>query len=213
MPQLIALLIAIIPTTIAIRFKGRSKVLLVYGSLAALVALGAATAGGDRRRLAPVVAAGVIAALLSTLFLWMNRQEAKAARSSREEALLIGLRVDDVMREVPILESGNRRVTLKTEACAKYSLPRRLGGYPETWAFLMRTPKEGAQYPNGWLFRSSQEPPAEMDSVLTKVASEVDEEYLEFEGDRKEVSAFWTEWGGPEQVKRVHGWLQALGKA
>jgi hypothetical protein len=52
-----------------------------------------------------------------------------------------------------------------------------------------------------------------MEPILAEIANQVDEEYLEFEGTADSVSAFWSEWGGAEQVVRVHGWLEGLSRA
>ena len=153
--------------------------------------------------------------ILCSLILFMTGAQERAATRSRQEALLLEIRVEDVNREMPFFKTRRSTAELKMGPCARYSLPRRLNGFPENWAFLIRSEAEGAQYPNGWLFKpglGEAAPPA-LDKTLNEIATAVDEEYLEFESNPSEVSAFWTEWGGPKQLKLVHEWLQSLGQA
>jgi hypothetical protein len=213
--RILPFLIVLIPIVIEAQVRGPQKVGLTYGSLCILIGLGIAASGGDRRQLAATVAAGMLSSVYCSVSLWIRRKHRQTIHRVREEALLLGIRIEEVERDVPHFISGNRKVVLKKDTCTKYSLRRRTGGYPVSWSFLMRTKNEGAQYPNGWFFRASPDRPAppEMDKVLTEIATEVDEDYLEFEGDSHEVAAFWSEWGGIDQVRRVHGWLQALARA
>jgi hypothetical protein len=211
---ILSFLVVLIPVAIDARLKGPLKAPLTFGSLGILAAAGVLAAGGERRALATIVPAAALTTLYCLVSLWMRRRGDRAAHTAREEALSLGIRVEDVEREMPYFER-NGKLTLKTDTCVRYSLPRQAGGYPETWAFLMRSEAHGAQYPNGWFFRSATgaPAPAPMDELLRTIASEEDEDYLEFEGDPREVSAFLADGGGADRVRRIHGWLRALGRA
>jgi hypothetical protein len=208
------LLIALVPLAIDLRWNRPLKVPLTYGSLAVFVTLGVAVAGNDRTRLGNVVAAGVLTALYCSFSIWLRTQQHSGAVRAREEALLLGVRVEEVVRDVPYFE-GPTKVKLEKETCTKYSLPRRVSGYPPKWRFFLRPIDGAVEYPNGWFFRASPDapPPAEMNTVLREIADAVDEGFLEFEADAREVAAFWTEWGGVDEARRLHRWLQALGRA
>jgi len=56
-------------------------------------------------------------------------------------------------------------------------------------------------------------PSATLEGVLNKIATDWDEELLEFEGTESEVSAFWEEWGGIKEVNRISNFLQELAEA
>ena len=75
----------------------------------------------------------------------------------------------------------------------------------------MRTKKDGAQFPHGFLFRGEAgDPPPEMRELLTRIARDSDQEYLEFEATPSEISAFWDAWGGMKQFHRIHRFMQGL---
>lgn len=131
-------------------------------------------------------------------------------KATREAALLRGIRVEDVERDLPMFSRRNDFLGVERSPCVKYSVNRRGGGQPEHWLFLQRSAKEGAQYPNGWLFQASQPPPPVLHAALETIATEWDEELLELEGTNAEVSAYWAEWGGAEQVAVIWRFLTSL---
>ena len=135
--------------------------------------------------------------------------------ATREAALLRGIRVADVERDLPIFAFRNQNKFLRTEVgpCVEYSLRRRPGAEPTNWQFLQRTTKEGAQYPNGWLFQAQQAPSNTLHEVLEKIATEWEGELLELEGNKSEVSAYWEEWGGTELVEIIQKYLASLAEA
>jgi len=127
--------------------------------------------------------------------------------------MLHGVRIDELNRAVPVFRPGGRSYDLKSQRCTRYSLSRTTSRAVGNWSFLMRTKKDGAQYPHGFFFKASGiEPPDEMKALLTKIAKGSDEEYLEFEGSDTEVSAFWNAWGDKKEFERVHSWLQQLAR-
>jgi hypothetical protein len=146
---------------------------------------------------------------------FFSKLKSRGKTATREAALLKGIRVADVERELPIFAVRNPNKILRTEVwpCVKYSLSRRSGEEPTNWQFLQRTTKEGAQYPNGWLFQAQQAPSNALHGVLEKIATEWDGELLELEGTESEVSAYWGEWGGPELVEIINRYLSSLAEA
>lgn len=131
--------------------------------------------------------------------------------STREEALRLGMTVEEVERDIPYFESRKGPVKLKLGRCMKYSLKRASMEQAVTWSFLQRSEKEGAQFPNNWLFASPASAPSPpLRRVLDQIAKEWREEYLEFEGNEKEVSAFWEEWGGAEVANKIYQYLLQL---
>jgi hypothetical protein len=146
---------------------------------------------------------------------FFSKLKSRGKTATREAALRKRITVANVERELPIFAFRNPNKILRTEVCpcVKYSLSRRSGAEPTNWQFLQRTTKDGAQYPNGWLFQAQQAPSNELHRVLEKIATEWNGELLEFEGTESEVSAYWEEWGGPELVEIINQYLLSLTEA
>jgi hypothetical protein len=208
MRRILLLLQSAIPVILAARAKGRNVTLFCYGSLLVFTVAGVWLVPGAASTYAFY---GIFVGLFCAFLLWMSRGVKKQSEGARQKALLVGLQVEEVTRDLPHVASRDKSVTLKPGTTTRYSLKRRVGASPKMWAFLMRSVADGAQYPNGWLFRSADGSPSDsMKVILTDIATNVDEEYLEFEGSPERVSAFWDEWGGEEQVEKVNSWLEGL---
>ncbi len=133
---------------------------------------------------------------------------------TRAVAIRLGIAVSEVRRDLPFFGRGNHSVTVEPGSCIRYSVTRRAGRQPAAWSFLQRTRKEGAQYPNNWLFVSpGGDPPETLRRILEKIAHEWSEELLEFEASASEVSAFWEEWGGRDLASRLFQYLRELADA
>jgi len=63
---------------------------------------------------------------------------------------------------------------------------------------------------NGYLLTTSAPLPGALEEQLQKVAEAFPEELFEFEGTKDEVAVYWAEWGGPEKVAEVYGYLDRL---
>jgi hypothetical protein len=162
-------------------------------------------------RVIPPLGVALVAAMGGAMHLgvWINRRRNEA--SIRDYAPQLGVRVEEVERDLPFTAPRSRQVTLQRGRCARYSIPRLGSEAPPEWAFLMRTKKEGAQYPHGFLFQSvGGEPPKAMTELLTAIARASDQEYLEFEASASQISAYWDAWGGTKQFDRVHGFMKRL---
>jgi hypothetical protein len=144
---------------------------------------------------------------------FFSKLKGLSQEATREAALLQGLRVEDVERDLPMFSRRNDFERVERLPCVKYSVKRRSGAQPEHWLFLQRSAKEGAQYPNGWLFQAPQPPPPTLHRALEAIATEWDEEVLELEGTGSEVSAYWAGWGGAEQVAVIQRYLTSLAEA
>ena len=120
-----------------------------------------------------------------------------------------------VERDVPIYRHLSSRLDhLERQPCVCYSISRKRSSSSDSWAFLQRDAENGAQYPNGWFYRSDTRTAMPgLDVVLKQIAIEWTEEYLEFEGDAKGIRAYWNEWGGPELVAEIVDWMEALDAA
>lgn len=134
--------------------------------------------------------------------------EGGADCAEHKEATRLGLSVSDVERELPRFGSGNRSVKLVRGSCARYSLPRSDKGARSQWSLLQRTKHEGAQLPNGYLLQGEVSDDLRRD--LTKLATELSEDYAEFEGTATEVSLYWEEWGGAARVQHFNHILKRL---
>ena len=158
----------------------------------------------------------LVAAVFVAAFSGISHLVAYVARKRNEDgihdyALKRGVRIDEVERDLPYVSRSHDKLTLRRGRCSRYAIPRSGNAAPETWAFLMRTKKDGAQFPHGYLFHSAGgEPPAEMAKLLTKIARDSDQEYLEIEATRSELFAYWDAWGGEKQFDRLLGVLQSL---
>jgi len=139
--------------------------------------------------------------LLSALF--------GSGAKEREEATRRGLSVREVTRDLPQFARNGELVSVDPDRCIRYSMTRRARGGP-TWSLVQRTPKTGANYPNGYLLTTSAPLPGALEEQLQKVAEAFPEELFEFEGTKDEVAVYWAEWGGPEKVAEVYGYLDRL---
>ncbi len=138
----------------------------------------------------------------------------KRPNRTREAAIALGLGVTDVERDAPIFNSMNKLERLERDSCPRYSLP--VESAPATrWAFLQRDELAGAPYPNGWTWQSPSgaTPPAAVHTVLSAIAKEWQEEYLEFECDGAAVHAFWSEWGGADGAQQIATYLRRIVEA
>lgn len=142
-----------------------------------------------------------------------SRLKGLGRKATRETALLQGIGVEDVERDLPMFSRRKDFLGVERSQCVKYSVKRRPGARPEHWLFLQRSDEEGAQYPNGWLFQASEPPPPNLHRALEAIAMQWDEELLELEGTHAEVAAFWEEWGGAEQVAVIQRYLTSLAEA
>ena len=129
-------------------------------------------------------------------------------KSEREEAVRLGITVNDVERDLPQFGRGNRSCKLVRGSCVRYSLPRYGEGPRSTWSLLQRTERDGAQLPNGYLLQGDISDG--LRQALTKLANEFSEEYYEFEGTPTDVSVYWEEYGGAAQVRHIHQVLHSL---
>jgi hypothetical protein len=128
----------------------------------------------------------------------------------RRHAETLGMAVSDVERELPSFSSRNRLEALSMDSCVRYALPRRGCAPRVPWNFQQRTKAQGAQFPNGYLLVAAGEIKSELHERLRQVAEEYDEELFEFEGTDQEVAVYWAEWGGNEQVEKLHKTLSVL---
>jgi hypothetical protein len=146
-------------------------------------------------------------------------------KATRQEALMLGLAIEDVEREVPIFFSRGQPIKLVRHQCVKYTLRKTRTDTPD-WDFLQRIKAKDVEYPHNWQpIKGVREPevwmlvvkngdiPAELKRVLTEIAGVWTEEYLEFEGSQAQISAYWEEGGGPQQARIIYTYLQLLAKA
>ena len=129
-------------------------------------------------------------------------------QSERDQAVRLGIFVSDVERDLPHFTWDAQSCQLVRGSCARYSLPRHSEGARSAWSLLQRTKREGAQLPNDYLLR--EDVSEGLRKILTKLATEYSEEYYEFEGTPTDVSVYWAEYGGADQVQRLHEVLQSL---
>jgi hypothetical protein len=139
--------------------------------------------------------------LLSSLF--------GSGAKEREEATRRGLSVREVTRDLPAFAKNGELVSVDPDKCIRYAMARRERGGP-IWSLVQRSPKTGANYPNGYLLTTSAPLPGPLEDQLRKVAEAISEELFEFEGTRDDVAVYWAEWGGPDKVRELHGYLDRL---
>ena len=136
--------------------------------------------------------------LLSSLF--------GSGSKEREEATRRGLSVCEVTRDLPEFAKNGELVSVDPDHCIRYSMPRRARGGP-TWSLVQRTPKAGANYPNGYLLTTSAPLPGALEEQLRKVADTFSEELFEFEGTSDDVAVYW---GNGEAPKRCWNSMDTL---
>ena len=127
----------------------------------------------------------------------------------RREAARLGLTVADVTRDIPLFSQDGGEMIFRPHRCVRYSLPRRKKN-GRTWALLQRTKPLGGTLPNDYLLTASGKLPAGLEEQLRKVAEDYSDELFEFEGTPAEVAVYWSEWGGPDKVRRLHYHLERL---
>ena len=130
-------------------------------------------------------------------------------KSEREEAKRLGITVAGVTRELPTFSRDGKSVTLVSDRCIRYAIPRRSHQGP-LWSLVQRTRAMGATFPNDYLLTASASLPGGLEEQLRKIAEEYSEELFEFEGTAKDVAVYWAEWGGPEKVRSLHAHLDRL---
>lgn len=129
-------------------------------------------------------------------------------KKESEIAKDLGLTVAEVERELPeFTDDGG--IKLEKDKCVRYSLPRRIQG-GATWSLLQRTEEMGADFPNDYLLESSAPLPDALLDLLEEIAEAYDAEYFEFEGTASEVAAYWLEFGGKDNVRRLQAHLEKL---
>jgi hypothetical protein len=127
----------------------------------------------------------------------------------RREAERLGLHALELEREIPLFSRDGARMIFAPYQCVRYSLPRRDRRGP-AWTLVQRTKLLGANLPNDFLLTASGPLRAGLEEQLRKVAEEFSQELFEFEGTASEIAVYWTEWGGPENVRRLHYHLERL---
>jgi hypothetical protein len=132
-----------------------------------------------------------------------------AKAKERDEAKRRGLQVREVTRDLPAFAKNGELVSVDPDQCIRYAMARRARSAP-TWSLVQRTPKTGANYPNGYLLKSSAPLPGALEEQLRKVAEAFSEEVFEFEGTAEDVAVYWEEWGGAAKVQELHGYLDRL---
>jgi hypothetical protein len=167
-----------------------------------------------------------IALLLTFAFFVLPRMLNKLGnqKGTREEAIKLGLRVEEVQEGAPTFSSFAEPIKpARNERICRYSL-NRSGTSPAQWSILPRLVMEGVEYPENWLRYEGVRYPPEiwflvikdgslsdgLTNFVKQLASVWTEEYLEFEGTPTEVRAYWHEWGGPGQAKLIYEYLKIL---
>jgi hypothetical protein len=135
---------------------------------------------------------------------------ADGSGKERHRAQELGIMVADVERELPYFSAPDTLDELSLDACARYAVPRRAPTPRIAWSLLQRTSRHGAKFPNGYLLVADREMPPALTEQLRAIAEQYDEELFEFEGTQDEVAVFWLEWGGNQQVEKLHRSLTAL---
>jgi hypothetical protein len=134
---------------------------------------------------------------------------------AKSEALSLGLRVEEVMHELPCFtQPGNRFDRLERRDCLKYSVQRSSSSRPTSWSMLQRDKKNGAQFDNGWTFVSYDpdcpQPDDALRSTLSRMAGESDDGVLEFQATSQEVSIYSQTGGGRRWARHLHRYLKEL---
>jgi hypothetical protein len=127
----------------------------------------------------------------------------------RHEAARLGITVLEVTRDIPLFSQDGEKVIFQPYRCVRYSLPRR-ERKARTWTLVQRTKALGATLPNDYLLTTNGPLPAGLEEQLLKTAEEYSEDLFEFEGTATDVAVYWTEWGGPDKVRTLHGHLERL---
>ncbi len=127
----------------------------------------------------------------------------------RREAERLGIVVREVTRDIPLFSQDGTKMIFRPHRCVRYSLPRRERS-GRTWTLVQRTKPLGGMLPNDYLLTASGALPAGLEEQLRKVAEDYSDELFEFEATSSEVAAYWSEWGGPDKVRRLHYHLERL---
>src|SRR5580765_5329535 len=108
LPRLLLLLQFTVPMGIALQTRFRKSPAIVFGSLIALTVAGLAAVGGDSRQTKLFLASGLFSGLVSWFFVWMGRKGTEAGQEARQKALMLGIHVDEVTRDLPYFSSRNK---------------------------------------------------------------------------------------------------------
>jgi hypothetical protein len=127
----------------------------------------------------------------------------------RREAERLGIRALELERDIPLFSRDGKRMIFAPHPCVRYSLPRREKRGP-TWTLVQRTKPLGANLPNDFMLTASAPMRGGLEEQLRKLAQECSEDLFELEATATEVVLYWTEWGGPEKVRRLHYHLERL---
>jgi hypothetical protein len=160
-----------------------------------------------------VVLAILVALSYGLVKLIQNRLQ-QAKESGRREAEQLGLVVGEVKRDIPFGTGFGQRYRLEARTCARYCLSHGVTGAP-SWSLLMRPDSDTVPpFPPGWqLVVPNGSLSEQLQQELISVAKSWQEEFLELEGSGESVCAFWEEWGGVTQARRIYDYLQRLSTA
>ena len=138
----------------------------------------------------------------------------RAKQDARREAELLGLAVGEVKRDIPFGTGFGQQYRLEARTCVRYCLSHGESGAPR-WSLLMRSDSDTVPpFPPGWqLVVPDGILSEQLQQELISVAENWQEEFLELEGSNASVCAFWEEWGGVTQARRIYDYLQRLSAA
>lgn len=156
----------------------------------------------------------IVAAVVYAVVKLVQAQLRRGKRNACEEAGKLGLAVTEVKRDIPFSSGLGHRYRLEEHSCVRYCLAHRAPGGP-AWSLLVRPDADSASpFPPGWqLVVHSGVIGEPLRQELLGVTEDWQEEFLELEGSSSSVCAFWEEWGGAEQARRIYGYLQRLSAA
>jgi hypothetical protein len=140
---------------------------------------------------------------------WRKRFISERLYPERREAERLGIHALELERDIPLFSQDGTRMIFAPYRCVRYSLPRRERNGP-TWMLVQRTKPLGANLPNDFLLTPSGPLKAGLEEQLRRAAEEYSRDYFEFEGTPGEVAVYWTEWGGPQKVRRLYYYLERL---
>lgn len=200
-------LVGIAPMLIVRRYKGPGRLALSYAPILAFLAIAYAIEGAGRSTM-PFAYIAAIAATLPALIVLLEKRSERALAAANEDAARSGITSEQVERSMPQFTS-RKNYALKPGRCTAFSIRRSDTRAPEEWAFLERTAKDGAEYPNNFLFRTAGGvAPPEMQALLREIANAIEEGYVEFEATKSKVTVFCEP--GEVATDVLFDWLRRL---